>query len=51
MGMDEHGQKVAQAAAADGVDPQAFVDRVAGIFESTWSRLGISGDGGYESQT
>jgi methionyl-tRNA synthetase len=36
MGMDEHGQKVAQAAAADGVTPQALVDRVAGRFESTW---------------
>ena len=34
IGMDEHGQKVAQAAAADGVTPQAFVDRIAGRFEA-----------------
>jgi methionyl-tRNA synthetase len=44
MGMDEHGQKVAQAAAADGVRPQVFVDRVAAIFEATWNRLGVSND-------
>ena len=42
IGMDEHGQKVAQAAADDGVTPQAFVDRVAGRFEATWDRLAIS---------
>ena len=29
-GMDEHGLKVQQAAAREGVSPQAFVDRVAG---------------------
>jgi methionyl-tRNA synthetase len=44
MGMDEHGQKVAQAAAERGVSPQAFVDQVATRFEDTWRRLGISHD-------
>jgi methionyl-tRNA synthetase len=44
MGMDEHGQKVAQAAAAAGVDPQDQVDRIAEVFERTWSRFGISND-------
>jgi methionyl-tRNA synthetase len=44
MGMDEHGQKVAQAAAAEGVDPQALVDRLSGRFRATWERLGISND-------
>ncbi len=44
IGMDEHGQKVAQAAAADGVTPQAFVDRIAGRFEATWDRLSVSRD-------
>jgi methionyl-tRNA synthetase len=44
MGMDEHGQKVAQAAAAQGIPPQQLVDRIAGIFERTWRRLGISHD-------
>jgi len=44
MGMDEHGQKVAQAAAARGVEPQAFVDEIAARFETAWGRLGISYD-------
>ncbi|HEU0015833.1 MAG TPA: methionine--tRNA ligase [Longimicrobium sp.] len=44
MGMDEHGQKVAQAAAANGVDPQEQVDRIAARFEAMWARLGISND-------
>ena len=44
IGMDEHGQKVAQTAAAQGVDPQAFVDGVAARFQSTWDRLAISYD-------
>jgi len=44
IGMDEHGQKVAQAAAAEGVTPQALVDRVALRFEAMWKRLGLSHD-------
>jgi methionyl-tRNA synthetase len=44
MGMDEHGQKVAQAAAARGIDPQAFVDEIGARFEAAWRRLGISYD-------
>ena len=44
IGMDEHGQKVAQTAAARGVTPQELVDAVAGTFEATWRRLGISFD-------
>ncbi len=32
IGMDEHGQKVAQAAAAEGLSPQALTDRVADVF-------------------
>jgi methionyl-tRNA synthetase len=44
MGMDEHGQKVAQAAAARGVEPQQLVDAVADTFQGTWKRLGISND-------
>ena len=44
IGMDEHGQKVAQAAAAEGVTPQALVDRVAARFQAMWERLGISND-------
>ncbi len=41
-GTDEHGDKIAQAAAAAGSSPQAFVDRVSGDFRRTWDRMGIS---------
>jgi methionyl-tRNA synthetase len=44
IGMDEHGQKVAQTAAAQGEDPQAFTDHVAARFQATWARLAISHD-------
>jgi methionyl-tRNA synthetase len=44
IGMDEHGQKVAQAAAAEGVSPQTLVDRVAERFQAMWEQLGISYD-------
>jgi methionyl-tRNA synthetase len=44
MGMDEHGQKVAQAAAERGLSPQELVDRVAASFEQMWELLGISHD-------
>jgi methionyl-tRNA synthetase len=43
-GMDEHGQKVAQAAAEKGVSPQEFVDGIADRFRAMWSKLGISND-------
>jgi len=44
IGMDEHGQKVAQTAADRGVTPQALVDEVAGVFQQMWARLGVSYD-------
>ncbi|MEA3245641.1 MAG: methionine--tRNA ligase, partial [Gemmatimonadota bacterium] len=44
IGMDEHGQKVAQTAAARGMEPQAFVDAIAATFEAMWDRLAISRD-------
>ncbi|MDQ3697721.1 MAG: methionine--tRNA ligase [Gemmatimonadota bacterium] len=44
MGMDEHGLKVAQEAAARGVEPQALVDEVAAVFERAWARLSVSYD-------
>ena len=43
-GLDEHGQKVAQAAADRGVSPQQFVDEMASRFEAMWKRLLISHD-------
>jgi methionyl-tRNA synthetase len=44
MGMDEHGQKVAQTAAAQGMTPQQLVDDLAARFEGLWKRLNISND-------
>ncbi len=44
IGMDEHGQKVRQTAAKDGVDPQAFTDRIAARFQDTWRKLHVSYD-------
>src|SRR4030095_3736473 len=43
-GMDEHGQKGAQAAAERGLSPQSFVDDIADRFRAMWSKLGISND-------
>ena len=43
-GLDEHGQKVAQAAEAAGVSPQDWVDQVAVKFRETWEMLDISND-------
>lgn len=44
IGMDEHGQKVAQTAADRGLTPQQLVDEVAEIFQAMWRRLSISND-------
>jgi methionyl-tRNA synthetase len=43
-GLDEHGQKVQQAAAKAGIDPQAHCDRLAPQFTNLWERLNISND-------
>ncbi len=43
-GLDEHGQKVQQAAAAEGKTPQAFCDELAESFRSLWQQLGITND-------
>ena len=44
IGMDEHGQKVAQAAQERGIAPQALVDELAEAFRQMWRRLDISYD-------
>jgi len=41
-GTDEHGDKIAQAAAKAGENPQAYADRISGIFQETWKRLGLT---------
>ena len=43
-GTDEHGDKIAQAAAAAGVTPQAHADRVSALFRSTWDQVGLRYD-------
>lgn len=44
IGMDEHGMKVAQTAAAKGMEPQEFVDAIAAQFKAMWDSLGVSYD-------
>jgi methionyl-tRNA synthetase len=43
-GTDEHGDKIAQAAAASGMAPQAYADRISELFRSTWDQCGIAYD-------
>ncbi|HWG96054.1 MAG TPA: methionine--tRNA ligase [Nitrospira sp.] len=41
-GLDEHGQKVQQAAAKAGIAPQAHCDKLAPKFETLWKKLNVS---------
>jgi methionyl-tRNA synthetase len=41
-GIDENAQKTVDAAAKQGEEIHAYTDRMAGIWESTWTKLGIS---------
>jgi methionyl-tRNA synthetase len=41
-GTDEHGGKVAKAAAAENKTPQQYTDLIAGEFQQTFARLGIT---------
>jgi methionyl-tRNA synthetase len=43
-GTDEHGDKIAQAAAKAGVEPRAYTDRIADAFRNAWRELGIAND-------
>jgi methionyl-tRNA synthetase len=43
-GLDEHGQKIAQAAELGGMDPQSWVDSIAPTFKAAWEMLGITYD-------
>ncbi len=43
-GLDEHGQKVADSAAANGVTPQQWCDKMVPPFQELWSELEISND-------
>ncbi len=41
-GTDEHGDKIAQAAAKAGEDPRAYADRISAVFRETWNALKIT---------
>lgn len=43
-GLDEHGPKMAQAAADNGFEPQAWTDKIAPSWLQLWSTLEISND-------
>lgn len=43
-GVDQHGQKVQQAAEKQGISPQAFTDQVSQSFLKLWEQLSISYD-------
>ena len=43
-GTDEHGDKIAQAAAAAGEDPKRYADRISGAFRKTWEACGLTYD-------
>jgi len=41
-GTDEHGDKIAQAAAKAGESPQVYADRISAVFRETWQALKIT---------
>ena len=43
-GTDEHGDKIAQAAARAKETPQTYADRISAAFRETWQRMGLSFD-------
>jgi methionyl-tRNA synthetase len=43
-GTDEHGDKIAQAAARAGETPQAYADRISAAFQDAWRRMGLTFD-------
>ena len=40
-GTDEHGQKIEEKAAAAGISPKEYVDRVAGEIRGIWDLMGV----------
>jgi methionyl-tRNA synthetase len=43
-GTDEHGDKIAQAAQAQGVSPKQYADNISGMFRHLWPELHITND-------
>jgi methionyl-tRNA synthetase len=48
-GVDQHGQKVQQAAQKEGIAPAEFVARTTAKFTAMWTRLGLEYDGWAET--
>lgn len=44
IGNDEHGSKMEKSAAAQGITPQEYVDRMAAVYRSTYQRLLVRWD-------
>ncbi len=44
-GVDQHGQKVQQAAEKEGISPAEFVERTTARFSALWEKLGVNYDG------
>ncbi|MBI2097112.1 MAG: methionine--tRNA ligase [Candidatus Sungbacteria bacterium] len=44
VGTDEHGAKIAEAAAKAGKKPKVYVDELAQVFRTTWEKLNIQYD-------
>ncbi|HDM75068.1 MAG TPA: methionine--tRNA ligase, partial [Deltaproteobacteria bacterium] len=43
-GTDEHGDKIVQAAAQEGMEPKEYVDKISQLFRDLWPKLNISND-------
>lgn len=43
-GTDEHGDKIVRAAQEQGITPREYVDKISGLFQSTWPQLEIESD-------
>jgi methionyl-tRNA synthetase len=43
-GVDQHGQKVQQAAQREGIEPRQFADRIAEKFKQLWKKLEVKPD-------
>ena len=43
-GADEHGQKIENAAAEKGIQPQQYVDGITGEMKNIWKKMNISYD-------
>ncbi len=43
-GTDEHGEKIVEAAAKQGVEPRQYADRISHMFAETWPGLNIAPD-------